>query len=310
MNWFSGLLRRQGQLMLTNDIYALFNTVMLVILPFTGWMAASVIALITLKKGLKTGGLLLIAAFFANFFMLKTSLPLNAAVVGALLSYMPCYLAAGTLYITRSWRTVACMLFLMALSALCILQTMAPEFITQQYIVVCNLLAQLQLGDAFLALSKGASAAEQTIFANYLIGAQAAGVVLSSLISLAIARFIQAKLYYPGGFKLEMRALRGMKVDLVLLITILFAAKQHYLLAIDVLPIVLLFFFIAGLSLWFDCMATRRNLFAPMLIASVVLGFFPQIMLPVYVLFGSLDTLFNFRLYLLTNADKAIREVK
>lgn len=310
MTWFGGLIRRQGQLMLSNDIYALFNTVIFVLLPYTGWMAASVIALITLRKGLQNGGLLLVAAIFTQFFMLKTSLPVNAAIVGSILSYAPVYLAAGTLYLTQSWRMVACVLFLLVLSAMCLLQAIYPEFITQQYLYICEMLTQLQVGNAFLMLSKESSTTEQTIFANYLIGAQAAGIVLSSLISLAFARFIQSRLYYPEGFKIEMRGLRGMRIDLLLMVVTLFAARQHYLLAIDVLPIFLLFFFITGLSLWFNCLATKRSMLPPLLAVSVVLCFFPQIMLPVYVLFGSLDTLINFRLYLLKNTDKAIREVK
>ena len=71
----------------------------------------------------------------------------------------------------------------------------------------------------------------------------------------------------------------------------------------------MLFFFIAGMSLWLDCMA-KRGMFVPMLVLSIVLGFFPYVMLPVYVLFGSLDAVFNFRLYLQTRAGKAIGEVK
>ena len=63
------------------------------ILPFGDWLAASIIALVTLRKGLKTDGLLLVAA----------------------LAYMSCYLAAGALYLSQSWRIVCGMIFLQAL---------------------------------------------------------------------------------------------------------------------------------------------------------------------------------------------------
>jgi hypothetical protein len=116
-------------------------------------------------------------------------------------------------------------------------------------------------------------------------------------------------MFYPEGFKQEMRFLRAQKVDLLVFIVTLFAAKQHYLLAVDMLPVLMLFFIIVGLSLWFDCMA-MRGMFIPMLVLSVGLGFFPQILLPVYVLIGLLDTLVNFRLYLSRQASKTIREVK
>lgn len=309
MNWLSGLIRRQGQLILSNDIYALFNVVMLVVLPYTGWLAASVIALVTLRKGLKTGGLLLIAACFTNFFMLKSAMNVNEAAIGSFLSYAPCYLAAGALYLISSWRMVAAVLLLQVLLVMCFLHAWLPGFIVQQYLYLREMLSQLQLETTFSIFDKGTDRVAQTLLANYLVGVQAAGVVLASLVSLGIARYIQSMLYYPEGFKLEVSSLRAKKVDLLFLIVPILAARQHHLLAIDVLPLMLLFFCIAGLSLWFNCMALK-GLFMPMLLLSVVLGFFPQVMLPVCVLFGSLDTLFNFRVLLQNKLSKAIREVK
>lgn len=296
-------------MMLSNDVYALFNIVMLVVFPYTGWLAASIIALVTLRKGFKTGGLLLVAACFTNFFMLKSTAGHNEAAIGSLLSYAPCYLAAGALYLTNSWRVVAGVLLLQVFLVMCLLHALLPEFIVQQYLYLREMLTQLQLDNTFLMLNKGTGSGTQTFFANYLVGVQAAGVVLASLVSLAFARYIQSKLYYPEGFKLEIRTLRAKKLDLLLLIVPILAAKQHYLLAIDVLPVMLLFFCIAGLSLWFTCMAVK-SLFIPMLSLSVVLGFFPHVMLPVCVLFGSLDTLFNFRVLLQNKIGKTIREVK
>ena len=309
MNWLSGFIRRQGQLILSNDIYALFNVVMLVVFSYTGWLAASVIALVTLRKGLKTGGLLLVAACFTNFFMLKTAMTVNEAAIGSFFAFVPCYLAAGALCLTNSWRLVAGVLLLQVFLTMCLLHALLPEFIVQQYLTLREILTQLQVDNAFLKLDKSIDSAVQILLANYLVGVQAAGVVLASLGSLAIARYVQSKLYYPEGFKLEVRALRANKADLLLLIMPILAAKQHHLLAIDILPVILLFFCIAGLSLWFNFMA-MKGLFLPMMLLSVVLGFFPYVMLPVCVLFGSLDTLFNFRVLLQNKVSKTIGEVK
>lgn len=309
MAWLSGFIRKQGQLILSNDLFALFSTVLLVILPYSSWLAASVVALVTLRKNLKTGGLLLVAAVFTNFMMLNTALSVNGAIIGSLLSYVPCYLAACVLRFSQSWRVVFGALFLLVLLLMCLLHSLHPEFILQQYAYLREMLTQLHFENTFFMLSKGISATEQTIFANYLVGIQAAGVTLSALVSLAFARFIQSKLYYPEGFKQEMRMIRGVRGDLIVLITVLLAAKQHYLIAIDVLPVIVVFFFIAGVSLWFDCM-TMQSMFMPILVLSVALGAFPHVMLPVLVLFGSLDVLVNFRLYLRNRANKTIREVK
>jgi len=309
MAWFNGFIRKQGQLMLANDIYALFNTVILVLLPYTGWLAASIIALVTLRKSIKTGGLLVVAAVFPNFMVLNSSLSVTGAIVGSLLSYFPCYLAAVALRLSQQWRIVSCVIFIQVLVVMFFLHQFYPQFIMQQYAYLREALNQLHFEETFFIFSKDATVLQQTIFANYLLGIQAAGVGLSACMSLALARFIQSKLYYPEGFKLEMRTLRASKIDLLLFIVVLFAAKQQYLIAIDMLPLLLLFFFMTGVSLWFDCMSIR-GMFAPMLILSVVLGVFPHVMLLIYVLVGSLDVLVNFRLYLHSKVDTTIREVK
>lgn len=309
MSWLSGFVRKQGQLVLHHDLYALFNTVIWVILPYTGWLAGSVIALVTLRKGMKAGALLLIPALIAYFIVLKTTLPVSAAVIGCLLSYVPCYIAALALRVSKSWRVVFCVLFLLIVLAMCLLHSLLPEFITQQYLYLREILNQLQLEKTVSWLNKNANSAEQRMFANYLVGLQATGVAISTLISLVFARFIQSLLYLPGGFKQEMRSLRATKRDVLVFVVTLLGAKQQVLLAMNLIPILAFFFFLVGLSLWLDCMVVRVKRF-PMLILTVVLGFFPHVMLSICVLLGVLDTWVNFRLYLPNGAGKVIREGK
>lgn len=309
MNGLSGLIRKQAQLMLDKDIYALFNIVMFVLLPYTGWLAGVVFALVTLRKGVKTGGLLFIAAYFTHFFILKRSLPIPEAAIGSLIAYMPCYVASVALYFTNKWRAVAGVLLLQVVLAMCLLHALAPDFILQQFLYMRQVLEQSQLSETLSLLKQLGTGAEQTTFANYFVGVQAAGIVVASVLPLVLARYLQSKLFYPEGFKLEMYALRGTKWDLLLLLLTILAVKQHYLFAINMLPLLVLFFFIMGLSLWFKC-ASLPGMFIPMLLLSLILGFFPHMMLLVYVMFGSLDTLFNFRSFLQNKVGKAIREVK
>lgn len=283
--------------MLNNYIYACFNTVVLVILPFTGWLAGSLIALVTLRTGLKAGAMLLVPAMMAQLIVLNTTLSMDDAIVASILSYCPGYLVASVLSVTTSWRAVGCALFVFILVAMSFLQSWHPELITQQYLYLLETLHHLQFENILSMLDQHTTPMDQAILANYLIGIQAAGVVMAALISLGFARFLQSRMFYPEGFKREIRLLRARKVDLLVFFVTLFAAKQHYLLAVDMLPVLMLFFIIAGLSLWFDCM-TMKGMLIPMLVLSVGLGFFPHIMLPGYVLIGLLDTLVNFRLYL------------
>ena len=135
------------------------------------------------------------------------------------------------------------------------------------------------------------------MLANYLLGVQAVGVMLSSILSLALARFVQSQVYYPGGFKQEIFNLRGDKVGLVLLLAMMFAANQGNVIAIDVLPALLFYFLLAGLSLGLNVLAMKKPLGSMVLLIAPPL-LLPFVMLPAYVIIGSLDSLFNFRLYL------------
>ena len=118
-------------------------------------------------------------------------------------------------------------------------------------------------------------------------------------------RSLQSKLFYPGEFRREMLAFRGDKIGLLLLVCMFIAANQHNVIAISLLPILMFYFLLAGLSLSFNVLAKQRPLsLMILLIASLMV--LPFIMLPVYVIFGSLDSLFNLRLYLPSDAGKTI----
>ncbi len=309
MNRLSSLLRKQGQLLLKNDTYALVNTVMLIVLPYTGWLAASVLALVTLRKGMRAGGMLLVPALVANLLMLKSSLPITSALIFSLITFFPVYILALVLRATRSWQVVGLVLMFLVFSGMCVLHAWMPEWILQQYVFLRQLLHELQLDSSFPILLQKESSESQLVLANYFTGIQAACLAASVLFSLAFARYIQSLIYYPGGFKQEMHALCGKKVDFLVFVVTVFAARHAYMLAINLLPLYLLFFLIVALSLWFNCMA-MPGMFRPVLVLSVCLCCFPHVALPVLILVGVLDSLVNFRSILLNRADKPLREVK
>ena len=102
-----------------------------------------------------------------------------------------------------------------------------------------------------------------------------------------------------------MLSFRGDKIGLLLLLVMLVAANQQALEAISILPMLLFYFLLAGFSLSFNVFAKHKPFRITMLLMAT-LFFLPFIMLPVYVIFGSLDSLFNFRLYLCRDAGKTI----
>ena len=305
MSWLSNLICKQGQLLLENERYAILHAVLLALLPYTAWLSVALVALMTLRKGWRKGVILLIPALCAYFALSCSSMTMNIALVNALLVFMPTYIGACVLRFSTSWRVVASAFFLQIMIAILLLQMYMPEFITAQYLYIQAALRELQSDSSLLALINSKSSQNQMILANYLLGIQAIGIVFSAGLSLLLARSIQSQLFCPGGFKQEMLAFRGDKIGFLLLVIVFVGASLQNALAMSLFPILLFYFMLAGLSLSFNVFAKHKPLSLILIsIASLIL--LPFVMVPVYIIFGSLDSLFNFRLYLLSNAGKTI----
>ncbi len=303
MNRLSGFFRKQGQLMLDQPRYALTHAVVLAVLPYTAWLSVALIALITLRKGDAAGKKILVPALFAHFAISLISLSPTVATLNTLLTFVPCYLAACLLRSTASWRAVSACFFVLLVLSVLIVQYMAPNFIMAQFLFIKSVLHEAQADNAFLELINSKAGLSSEFLANYLFGVQAAGVGLSALLSLMLARSVQSQLYYPGGFRAEMLSFRGNRIGFLLLVILLFTAWQGNILAMNILPTLILYFLLAGLSLALTILGQRNSL-GLFLLLVVPLMFIPFIMVPIYLIIGTLDSLLNFRSYLRPAAGK------
>lgn len=285
----------------------MLHAMVLALLPYTAWLSVAIVALVTLRKSWREGALLLLPAMTAYFAFALTTTTTSTpfAIVNSLLVFLPTFLAACTLRLTVSWRAVAGVFFLQVFLVLFVLRWLMPEFITAQFLFLQAALREMQGDDALLALINNKTGLSQAVLASFSIGLQAVGVVLSAVLSLILARQVQSKLFYPGEFRLEMLAFRADRAEFCILIGMFIAAYQQNILAMSLLPLLLFYFFLAGLSLSFNVLAKQRPMSSIiLLIASLLL--LPFVMLPVYVIFGSIDSLFNLRLYLCSDAGKTI----
>lgn len=305
MAWLSGVIRKQGQILLENQRYAMLHAAVLALLPYTTWLSVALVVLMTLRKGWRKGILLLVPAISAYFALSFSAMTATIALINTLIVFIPAFVAAGVLRLTTSWRAVASAFFLQIVIAVVLLQMYMPDFIMAQYLYIQAALRELQNDSALLLLINSKTGLNQTVLASYLLGLQTVGIVFSAGLSMLLARFVQSQLFCPGGFKKEMLTFRGDKIDLLLLVILFIAANQQNVIAMSLLPILIFYFMLSGLSLSFNVLAKQRPVRLMVLsIASLVL--LPFIMLPVYVIFGSLDSLFNLRLYLLSDAGKTI----
>jgi hypothetical protein len=305
MTWLSTVIHKQGKLLLENSQQALLQAIAFALLPYTAWLSVAIIALVTLRKGWRNGALLLIPVIGANFALSLLYVNATIASINALLTFIPCYLAACTLRLTVNWRAVALVFFLQVMLVLLLVQIIMPDVIMAQYLYFQAMIRDMQAESAFLTLLTEQTNLNQQALAYYLLGLQAIGIVFSASLSLMFARSLQSQLFYPGGFKREMLAFRGDKLGLLILVGVLVAANQHNLLAMSLLPVVMFYFLLAGLSLSFNVLAKQKP-WRTLILLGASLFLLPFIMLPVYVIFGSLDSLFNFRLYLPSEAGKTV----
>jgi hypothetical protein len=303
MNWLGGFIRRQGQFLLDHPGYALLHILILAVLPYTAWLSVALMALITLRKGEAAGKKVLIPALLANFAISLISISPVVATINTLLTFIPCFLGACLLRSTVSWRAVTGCFFVLLVISVLIVQFMVPNFVMAQYLFIKTILTEAQTDNTLFELINTKTGLSPEFFANYLFGVQAAGVCLSALFSLMLARSVQSQLYYPGGFREEMLSFRGNKLGLLILMILLLTSWQGNVLAMNILPTLVLYFLLAGLSLTLRALGGRGSI-GTLILLVVPMLFLPFILVPIYVILGTLDSLFNFRIYLRPAAGK------
>jgi hypothetical protein len=291
---FEGLLRKQGQLVLDKKLPALMHAVFLAVIPYTDWLSVAIIALITLRKGARQGIDILIPACLAFFAMMAFSLPVWVSLMNAGITFLPAFIGAIVLRATQSWSWVGVTYLLQAFIVAVLDQLHAME----------QLLQQMQ-GDSFIMEMIKEKGLNRVELANYIIGFQLVGVIISALFALMLARSIQAQLFNPDGFQQEMQSFRGEKIGIVALIGVIIFAKQGNVLAINVLPALQSYYLLAGLSLGSHLLLNKKPLIS-MIMLFVPIVVIPFIMLPAYVIFGSLDSIFNLRNYLAVQSGKQV----
>ena len=290
-------LQKQGHQLLTNQYYAYFLVIALAFLPFFSWLSLSVIALVTLRKGSNEGFKILVAGVSAAVLAagLHSLLPYEGVAILATFS-----LGFGAAVVLRNvpdWKVLVSVVIGIVLLMIALIHMFLPGQITEQFQVMLALFRTVAKGESMVRMLDTQTDANQQLLANYLLGVQVCSIVITALVSLALARQIQSALFYPGGFRKELLAFRATRFGAVMLFVTAYGAWQHYPIAVSCLPILVVYLMSAGMILFFNVISRKRDLLTiALLFVPLVLA--PYVMLPVYVLFGSLDSLFNFRLRL------------
>lgn len=286
---------RQSKTLLENKQRAILFAVVFSLLPFASWLSVALVLLVTLRRGAKVGFEVMLPALVVHSVPLMMLVPLESAIVNTLITYIPCYLAALALRNTMSWQVVFGVFFIQAFIGFLAIQLCAPYFILDQFNQFKNILTQFQ--EYKQLMDVGTEGLNTFILAQLFFGIQILSVIVSALISLIFARSIQAKLFVPGGFTSELLTFRSGRLSFLILMGVSIASYFEISYAINLLPLVLAYFLLSGFALAFYALARKRQIRVMILLLLLIL-LKPFFVLFAYVLFGALDSLFNFRLYL------------
>lgn len=293
----SEFLRQHILSLLASNRLAFLLALVFALLPYTMCLSLAVLALVTLKKGWRDGALLMMPVATACFGLSLSHATPMAATINTVLTFVPCYLGACVLGMTASWRAVSgFFLGLLFLSSV-LLQCFLPEFITAQLVYLKTITEANP--DIFANLLSKMSGFNQSILANYLFGLQVLGMIFAAMVPIMLARLVQANLVYPGGFRQEMLNFRGDKLGLFILVGVLVLANQGQAIAINLLPSLVVYFILLGMSLSAYAFTIKKTRGAFLFLMTPLL-LLPVMMIVVYVILGSLDTLFNLRVFLLS----------
>ena len=254
------------------------------------WLGAAAVALVIMRLGMNAGVTVLLAAIVPGAFWTM----LNGEI-GPLSTVLCVAMIALVLRWTRDWSSVMVALP-MVIGCWCMsLLLFAPE-------LFAGWLAQLQqvTDQLFARMNEQREAAGQEVIADMpqqtveqLLGVFALMQLLSSVLSLMVARWMQALLYNPGGFREEIHGLRLNKWHVVLLVLglVLLSNNETYRIWswLFALPIC-----IAGLALVHGVFRLR-NISGQWLLLFYIALFFLAPLTPLLMMLAIADSALDFR---------------
>ncbi len=290
----SDYLNKQASFLLQKPVYAWLLTGFLALFPFTGWLSLAVMALVTLRSNWLDGIRCLIVGLTVSICFAEVIGRLPEALDTIVPTYLLCYGCACVLRRAVSWQSVAIFCMSVAVGIIFGVHWFFPQYLLDQYQALLQIISAFDQEHLVGQLFSHQRTAMQLKYAHYLFGIKVVSVILSAIVPLMLARSIQSSLYYPGGFKQEIINFRAHSMGSVLLLLTIFGAYQHNLLSITCLPVFFIYLMMAGISLIFNLLSSKKKLviYVSLFLPIVII---PYVVLPAYVLFGSIDSVFNLR---------------
>jgi hypothetical protein len=263
------------------------------VIPFFNWLSLCVASLVTLRKGMKEGLLIFAAPCGYQLIKLISIMPLHMALLSVVVSNGGIIIATLLLRAYANWNLVALGILAYCLVLVTLALALFPDYATLQLSQLKLLVAQLI--DANVIQGDIDVDRVIAIMAKYMLGIQVCAFMLSAVVSLCFARFIQARLYNPGEFGKEFKHIESHWILSLLFLITLAGIQMDMQLAASALPLLCCYFSLIGISLfcyYSELMNNQKRWW--WLLVFMALFLLPFSIIPLIPI-GILDSVFKFR---------------
>lgn len=279
--------------------------VLAMMLPPLSVISGAVVALVTLRSGLRSGAIVMLGstAFVAllAFMSLGNALP---GVVFLVVLWLPLWLLAWLLRDSRSLALATAAAGMLGIVGVIAVYAIVGDVSAWWQQVLMSMLEP--------AIEAGGQMADRAMvetmlaeLSKLMTGVAAAGMSLNALMSLYLARAWQAQLYNPGGFREEFHALRlGQGLALVSLVFIALSLLPLGVVAHmagEIVIVILSLYLLQGLALLHAIVAQRGLPVVWLAVVYLVVVFIMPHLIVFIAVMGLLDTWADFRRRLAKN---------
>ncbi len=299
-------MRKFGAYLLADNRRAAIAALICTLLPLmmipTGFIAAVIVGLVTLRKGYKSG--LMVLAFI----LLPAISLLIAKRVGFFYDYLLMIAQSVLVWVfalvlrrTHSWKWLLEIAAVMALVGIVAIHIFVPN-IDKIWI---NLYHQYMNSPEWSSIMRVSNApSEQAIQVYSLIatGAIAFFILFFLFVQVLLARWWETAIVEPGLLQYEFNQIRVDRVAAVLLMIATIGMYWKLAWLMDLYPVLLFPFMIAGLSLLHSLASRRRELVLVIIAVYILLLMLPitRYIVMVLALLGFVDSWYNVRKHYLT----------
>jgi hypothetical protein len=266
-------------------------------IPLLGWVAVIIMALVTLRKGAKAGAVILAVVLIPDLWAMIAHGHVGLVFVNVLYGSVLVYAAAVMLRTWPSWSMLLQVVTLFGIASVLMLHLVVPDMQAWWVKYYQHLLAMMAKAGQDLGNLKVAFAKQGVLefVAKLSTGLVLASALAGSLLNLVLARWWQGILFNPGGLRVELYQICLHPAWCIGLIAVILAAWGGLNIAWDILPLVILPFLPAALSLVHAVFSKHSKAWVWLLVFYIALILLSPSSVIFLVLVAGLDSFYNIR---------------